>query len=144
MINILFQMIMCYCIIIMLFFLMIFLSSYFNLKVKPQHVYLDEDHYTGHNQHMVDICSFNLDIMARAFTYILDDLICPLDIGSPDQLVCAHNKSHSLSLWSENYFFSVLLWSFLPFFLLCFLFLDCLFHFAEVVFSRLNIVVFLG
>lgn len=49
MINILFQMIMCYCIIIMLFFLMIFLSSYFNLKVKPQHVYLDEDDYTGHN-----------------------------------------------------------------------------------------------
>lgn len=49
MINILFQMIACYCIIIMLFFLMIFLSSYFNLKVKPQCVYLDEDDYTGHN-----------------------------------------------------------------------------------------------
>ena len=28
--------------------------------------------------------SFNLDIMADVFTYILDDLICPLDIGSPD------------------------------------------------------------
>lgn len=63
-------------------------------------------------------------IMACDFTYMLDDLICPLEIVSSDQLYCAPNKSYSLSLRSENFFFSVLLWSLLPSLLLCFLFLD--------------------
>lgn len=50
-------------------------------------------------------------IMACDFTYMLDDLICPLELLSSVQLYCASNKSYFLRFFFF-FFFSVLLWSF--------------------------------
>lgn len=62
--------------------------------------------------------NFNLDINYDScdFTYMVDNLICPLEIVSSDWLYYGSSKSDSVSFDLKTFLFSVLLWSFLPFY----------------------------